>query len=112
MKKHRLARNIKAEDAYVRDMARVSAFDKLDAGEAAVLTPDDYPEPIRRFLQRERSIVRILRSMTLGRIVTVAWRDAAWVLGHSIGGLVFAASLRSLVASRKGDQGHCPTLRV
>jgi len=67
MKKRGLARNTKAEDAYVRDMGQVSAFDKLDAGEAAVLAPDDYPEPIRRFLQRERSVVRIRLSANARR---------------------------------------------
>ena len=65
MRKRKPPRSTKAELAYVRDMRRVSAFDLVDQGKAKILTPDDYPEPIKRFLARERRMVHIQLPISL-----------------------------------------------
>jgi len=57
--KRKPKRNTKAEDAYVRDIARGSTFEKADRGEARSLSIEEYPEPVKRFLARERTMVRI-----------------------------------------------------
>gem|GEM_PF-5746638 len=45
----------RAEEAYVRDMARRSAFEKVDRGEARILPPAEIPEPLKRLAARQRS---------------------------------------------------------
>src|SRR4051812_37681733 len=52
-------KNTKAEDAYIRDLKRTSTFEKAERGEAQLLSPDEYPEPVKRFLARERRMVHI-----------------------------------------------------
>ena len=52
-------KNTKAEDAYLRDVKRTSTFEKADRGEAQLLSPDEYPEPVKRFLARERQMLHI-----------------------------------------------------
>jgi hypothetical protein len=49
----------RAEAAYVRDMARMSALKKVDRGRARVLAAEELPEPLKRFAARERSDVHI-----------------------------------------------------
>jgi hypothetical protein len=49
----------RAEDAYVRDMARTSALKKVDRGQARLLPAEELPEPLKRFAARERSAVHI-----------------------------------------------------
>ncbi|HEY3245838.1 MAG TPA: hypothetical protein VGM03_21055 [Phycisphaerae bacterium] len=38
--------------AAIRDIERTSAFENLDRGEAEIVRPRDYPEPMKRFLAR------------------------------------------------------------
>lgn len=77
-----------AEEAYIREMQRQSAFDKLDRGEARILRPSEYPEPIKRFRQRERSMLHLrlpaaarrrLKSLSLARGVAVDELARQWV---------------------------------
>jgi len=49
----------RTEAAYVRDMKRRSVFDMLETGQARILTPDEYPEPIKRFLARHRNVLHL-----------------------------------------------------
>jgi hypothetical protein len=48
-----------AEAKYVRSMRKRSAFDLVDKGEAEIIDVADYPEPLRRFLRRERRMVHV-----------------------------------------------------
>lgn len=48
-----------AELAYIRDLERASAFTLLDQGRAEIVTPANYPEPLKRFLKRERDMVHV-----------------------------------------------------
>ena len=56
-----------AERAFVRDMSRCSAFDLVDAGRARALAKDEYPEPVQRFLRRERRMVHLRLSLAAKR---------------------------------------------
>ena len=47
----------KAEMHYIRAMEERSSLTMLEAGEAETLSPSEYPEPLRRFLARERMMV-------------------------------------------------------
>jgi hypothetical protein len=49
----------KTEEAIIRDIAKVSAFELVDRGRARILTPRECPAPIKRFLRRERLMVHI-----------------------------------------------------
>lgn len=55
------------EIAYIRQVERESAFDLIEQGRARILARDDYPEPFRRFLERERTIVHVKLSATTKR---------------------------------------------
>ena len=55
------------EIAYIRQVERESAFDLIDQGRAQILAREDYPEPLRRFLERERTIVHVKLSSTTKR---------------------------------------------
>jgi len=57
--KRKPKKNTKAEDAYIRDLERTGTFEKADLGEAQLLSPNEYPEPVKRFLARERRMVHI-----------------------------------------------------
>jgi hypothetical protein len=52
--KRKPRKSTKAEKAYIRDLKRVSTFAKLDRGEAQILSPKNYPAPVKRFLAREQ----------------------------------------------------------
>ena len=67
MKSNRIPKSTAAERAFVRDMKRRSAFDLADAGRARVLAEDEYPEPVRRFLRRERRMVHVRLSVAAKR---------------------------------------------
>ena len=67
MKHRRIKRATPAELAYIRDMERVSALDLLDQGRAQLLTPQEYPEPIKRFLARERRMLHVRVSPAIKR---------------------------------------------
>lgn len=58
-KRKRPKKITKAEEAFVRDMVHTSAFEKLDRGQAKLLPASELPEPLKRFLDRERTTVHI-----------------------------------------------------
>lgn len=55
----RRPKSTKAEEAYIRDLKRRSAFDLLRTGEARILTPEEYPEPIKRLRARRRRMLHL-----------------------------------------------------
>lgn len=55
------------EIAYIRQVERESAFDLIEQGRARILAREDYPEPLRRFLERERTIVHVKLSTATKR---------------------------------------------
>ena len=57
--KHRLKKNTAAEQAYTRDLERRGPLAKVERGEARILSLSEYPAPLKRFLERERSIIRV-----------------------------------------------------
>ncbi len=57
--KRKVKKATKAEEAYIRDLKHSGTFEKLDRGEAEILSPEEYPEPVKRFLVRERNTLRI-----------------------------------------------------
>jgi len=57
--KRKAKKTTKAEEAYIRDLKRSGTFEKLDRGEAQLLAPEEYPEPVKRFLAREQNTLRI-----------------------------------------------------
>ncbi len=57
----------KGEHAYVRDLERTSAFELVDRGGGKILSPDEYPEPLKRFLARERTMVHVKLSAATKR---------------------------------------------
>jgi len=56
-----------AEAAYVADMERDSALEKLERGEARILSPSEYPEPLKRLIARERLMLHIKLSLASKR---------------------------------------------
>ncbi len=68
-KKRRPPKATKAEEAYIRDMQRRSVFDMLETGAARILSPEEYPEPIKRLRARRRRMLRLtLRPAVLRRL--------------------------------------------
>lgn len=67
MKRHPVKRATKVEEAIIRDIERVSVFDLVDQGKAELLSLDEYPEPLRRFIARERALIRVKLSRNLIR---------------------------------------------
>jgi len=65
--RYKLKKNTAAENAYVRDLERDGPLDRVTRGRSVIIRAADYPEPIRRFLARERSILRVPLSSTLRR---------------------------------------------
>jgi hypothetical protein len=59
MKRRKPPKNTKAEDCYVEDMERDPALARLERGVGKLLHPSEYPEPLKRLIARERSMVRI-----------------------------------------------------
>jgi uncharacterized caspase-like protein len=57
--KRRMKINTTAEQAYVRDLETRDPLKKVAQGEAQILSSDEYPEPIKRFLAHDRSILRV-----------------------------------------------------
>jgi hypothetical protein len=57
--KHRLKKNTAGEEKYVRDLERRGPLERVERGEATLLSEAEYPEPLRRFLVRERSTLRV-----------------------------------------------------
>jgi hypothetical protein len=57
--KYRLKKNTGAEHAYVRDLERRGPLQRVERGEAKLLARSEYPEPVKRFLERERTVLRV-----------------------------------------------------
>jgi hypothetical protein len=57
--KYRMKKNTPVEDAYVRDLQRCGPLQKVERGEAKILAASEYPQPLQRFLARERSTLRV-----------------------------------------------------
>ena len=57
--KRKAKKATKAEEVYIRDLKRSGTFEKLDRGEAQLLSSEEYPEPLKRFLMREQNTLRI-----------------------------------------------------
>jgi hypothetical protein len=75
MKRAKPPRATKAELAAIREIERTSAFEKLDRGEAEIVHPRDYPEPMKRFLARERAMLHIrLSARTRRKVEAVSAR--------------------------------------
>ncbi len=75
MKSMRIPKATAAERAYVRDMRRRSAFEIADAGRAQVLSEDEYPEPVQRFLRRERRMVHVRLPLAAKRRLELLSRE-------------------------------------
>lgn len=43
----------------MRDLERYGPLERVERGEAQILSTDEYPDPIKRFLERERRTVRV-----------------------------------------------------
>ena len=65
--RYRLKKNTAAEQAYVRDHERVGPLRKVERGESRILRTSEYPEPVKRFLARERGMLRVRLSTTAKR---------------------------------------------
>ncbi len=59
MKKKSPRKETRAEEAYVRDMALSPVLEKLDRRAARIISGEEYPEPLKRFRERERCAARI-----------------------------------------------------
>lgn len=66
----------RSELLYIRAMEKRSALSMVDAGEAEVLPLAEYPEPLRRFLARERMMVHVKLSAAARRKLEVRSRRA------------------------------------
>jgi len=71
----RLKKNTAAEEAYVRDLDRCGPLEKVERGEARILASREYPEPIKRFLSRERTTIRVKLSPAAKRRLERLSRD-------------------------------------
>lgn len=90
----------RAEQEYVRDMSRASAFELLDRGRARVLTVEGYPEALQRFLRREARTVHVTLSAAAKRKLETRSRR----LGVPLNSPANASSVRSLARPVKGDR--------
>ena len=59
MKRNGPKRATRAEERYIRDLQRVSAFDLVEQGRAKIVPPAEYPEPLKRFLAREKTMLHV-----------------------------------------------------
>src|SRR5947208_3687103 len=57
-------KNAAAESAYVRDLERHRPLEKVERGEVRMLTASEYPEPIKRFLARQRGMLHFQLSLS------------------------------------------------
>jgi hypothetical protein len=57
--KYRLKKNTAAEQAYIENLERRTPLEKVERGESRIIPTSEYPEPLKRFLARERSILRV-----------------------------------------------------
>lgn len=64
-----------SELAYIRDLERESAFDRLDQGRAKIVTYKDFPEPMKRFLLREKTMVHVKLPATIKKALEARSRS-------------------------------------
>lgn len=57
--KYRLKKNTSAEEAFVRDMERHGPLERVERGESKLLEASEYPEPLKRFLARQRGMLHV-----------------------------------------------------
>jgi hypothetical protein len=67
MKHRRTRTSTHAERRYVNDMHRSSALERVYKGRASVLRVDELPEPLSRFLARERTMLHLRLSRAMKR---------------------------------------------
>ena len=67
MRVRRPKRATRSELAAMADIDERSAFELLDGGMAQRVDREDYPEPLRRFLERERVMVHVKLSAVAKR---------------------------------------------
>ncbi|MFH0983075.1 MAG: hypothetical protein V2A79_16270 [Planctomycetota bacterium] len=67
MSRRTLKHATRGEHAYIRGLERTSAFELVDRGRARILTPEEYPEPLKRFLARERTLLHVKLSAVTKR---------------------------------------------
>ncbi len=60
-------RATKGERAYIHELEETSAYELVDRGRGRILAPKDYPEPLKRFLKRERTMVHVRLSAAAKR---------------------------------------------
>ncbi|MEE9296733.1 MAG: hypothetical protein V3W34_17455 [Phycisphaerae bacterium] len=69
-------RATKGEREYIRDLERTSAFDLVDRSRGRILTSEEYPEPLKRFLRRERMMVHVKLSAAAKRKLEARSRES------------------------------------
>jgi hypothetical protein len=57
--KYRLKKNTSAEQAYIRDLECTGPLQRVERGESRILPASEYPEPLKRFLARQRSTLNV-----------------------------------------------------
>lgn len=62
--RRRPKKNNAVEESYVRDLERRGPLERVEQGESQIVSPEEYPDPIKRFLERERRTVRVRLSPT------------------------------------------------
>lgn len=97
MKRRSFARTTKQEERLIREIERESAFTLLDNGRARVLSPREYPAPLRRFLRREKLMLHIKLTPSLKRKLELRSRRT--------GVLVDQLARRCIEAGLKRDAG-------
>ncbi len=81
-------RATKAERAYVHDLERRSAFDLVDRGRGRILSANEYPEPLKRFLNRERTMIHVKLSAALKRRLEARSRQTGLSVDELARGLI------------------------
>jgi hypothetical protein len=57
--KYQLKKNTAAEEAFVRDLQACGTLQNVERGQARVLPLAEYPEPLKRFLVRQRTVLHV-----------------------------------------------------
>jgi hypothetical protein len=56
---HRRKTKAAAEQACVRSLERHSSLQEIEDGRARIFSPSEYPEPLKRFLSRQRDVLHV-----------------------------------------------------
>lgn len=76
MRRRMIPKATKLEESIIREIERSSAFELLERGRAKLLSPREYPEPIKRFLKRERLMVHVKLTPSIKRKLEARSRKA------------------------------------